>query len=288
MMNFPAFNLEFPALPSGLYQTAPIYLEPMRGSGERITVCAVAVGEGEAEAVGLINRDIAESLYGAQAGSFLGTVAHLTESLQAHCSRELPIEQWIPPLDGVYLGRVVTARADHARHAVAQVAQMHASLCNLPALLGTEEEECGILDASKDTTLSAWVKQVQDLTVSRNPSAARSINISIALAHGDTIRLHFAHEGRAACLGLLTPTKMTARVNDAKIKLWNLEHLPENFNRRELILGVPREDAPDMADVKTRTRLQERIRALTEESSRSGIDTFTAHTAEEAAFRLAA
>lgn len=287
-MNSLAFDHSlFPQLPIGRYYSAPIYLEPMAGSGERLTVAGVVVGDDGFLVDRLISSDTAKAMYGNQGKAFLGLadllIANLRDYLQAENSR---LEDWLPCLSGVSLGAITPAYADNLRHALAQVAQLHASLCRLPALMALEEDEQE--HGGNDNALKAWVKQVQAQTVANHPDLQSFFNIKQTLAHGDSIILHFARLPMAANIGLITPVNLNQHVNDAKIKLWNLDHLPNQYTEKRLVLGMPREDAPEMADPRVRDKVRDKINALGEQAQKSRIHLVTAYSALEAANRMAA
>jgi len=108
------------------------------------------------------------------------------------------------------------------------------------------------------------------------------------LADGDSITLHFARKNLAVNIGLITPSRLAPRINDAKIKLWNLDHLPSQYNDRRLLLGIPRDDAPEMANHKIKEAVQGKIAALYTEAKNNNITVQTAYTAQQAVELLAA
>jgi len=287
MMKSQAFNsLHFPALPAHQYLTAPIYIEPMIGSGERLTIAGAVSNKKETLIEKLILPDLAEAMYGKQGKNILGLADLIIQDLQEHLKTgNLP--DWQPCFEGAYLGTVSNARADNPRHALSQIARLHSSLCKLSALKALDEDEPEE-PIMKDNTLSAWVKQVQQLAATRSPDWRPCFNIKENLAQGDLVTLHFAYDTFAANIGLITPVQLSSRINDAKIKLWNLDHLPKTYREKRLILGIPREDAPEMADDRVKNKVLGKIEALQEEAQRCSIDVKTAHTAQAAAQLLAA
>lgn len=282
-----AFNhLTFPKRPKNNYLTAPIYLEPMRGSGERITVVGVVVGLQEFLVERLISSEIAEAMYGKQAGALLGFADMIVSDLTAHLSHS-EVLSWKPCMAGVEMGSLQESYADNPRHALSHVAMLHASLCKLPALMALEEDE-NDEPADKDNTLLSWVKQVQNQAICNAPDWKTYFNVKEFLADGDSITLHFARKNLAVNIGLITPSRLAPRINDAKIKLWNLDHLPSQYNDRRLLLGIPRDDAPEMANHKIKEAVQGKIAALYTEAKNNNITVQTAYTAQQAVELLAA
>lgn len=280
MMRFPAFKgLKFPELPKNTYRSAPIYLEPMIGSGEWITVVGVAAGVNEYLAERLISPDTAEAMYGKQGENLLGFADMIVSDLMRHLS-QADITDWAPCIDGVKMGPLREARADDLRHALTQVAFAHASLCKFSALKALDEDEPE--NNGRDNTLSAWVKLVQDKAIAYFPDIDGHFNVQETLADGDKITLHFARNELAVNIGLITTSRLNPRANDTKIKLWNLEHLPDRYREKRLVLGIPRDDAPDLADIKVRDKVQSKIEALIKEAENSRITLQTAYDADQA------
>lgn len=282
-MSFPAFD--FPARPGHEFHGAPVYLEPMMGSGERLAIAAAVTGQSLYAVQGLVRPETAECLYGAKAPAFLGLVETITRSLREHLEQHRALSEWAPPMLGVTLGEVRPIRGHNAAQALAAVAQLHASLCYLPALASTEDEPT---ESRTDTTLTAWVRDVQERAASRLPPGALEFNVRVPIAPGDVVIVPLVRQRRATFIGLISPVQLTQRVRDAKYKLWNLHLLAQQFDQRELLLGVPSPDAPDLADQKTRERVFGRIDALKTEAGQSNIRIHTAETADQAAELLAA
>lgn len=286
MMKSQAFSgLKFPERPKNQYQIAPVYLEPMRGSGERITVVGVVIGHDETLVDKLISSSTAEAMYGGHGKSLLGFADMIVSDIARHL-QQADFSQWRPCFEGISIGALTTGYADNPKRALAQVAMLYASLCKLPALMALEEEETET--SGKDNTLLAWVKQVQSQAIAHYPDWQGCFNVKETLADGDRVTLHFVRDALAVNIGLITPDRLNNRINDAKIKLWNLEHLPDYYHEKRLILGVPREDAPEMADNKVRHRVMGKIEALQAEAEKSHIAVKTAFTAADASSLLAA
>ena len=286
MMKSPAFKtLVFPELPQFSYQTAPLYLEPMLGSGERLAIVGVVVGENEFLVEKLVTQETAQALYGKQGKNLIGFADLIIADLNNYLLNA-DIKDWQPCFDGVEIGKLQATFADHAKHALAQIAQLHASLCRLPALIALEDDDAE--EEKKDTTLAAWVKQVQAQLIAGKPHLAHCFNVRETLSQGDTVQLHYAYQQTAANIGLISPSSLKSRVDDAKIKLWNLDHLPGHYQDKRLILGIPHTDDPVMADNRVKEKVLSKIDALADEAKKSGIRTMTAYNAKEAAENLAA
>lgn len=283
-MNSPAFDSAlFPPAPAHRFQSAPVFIEPMLGSGERLCVLCAVQGDTGWDAAPLLAPEMAECLYGAQAPGLLGYIEILRVDLARHLAAAHPLDEWRPTLQGAFLGDCAASDADSPADAVGQVAALHASFCSLSALGHAESAEP---EARDDGALKAWVRQAQTLAAEHDPSVAAFFDARIPLAGGDSVTVHYARGGYALNLGLLVPTRLGPRSNDAKIKMWNLEHLPGDFRLRSIVLGIPRDDAPDMAESRVRIRVHERVSALNQQAQASLLTFSTVYTAAEAAVHI--
>jgi len=139
MTNFFKIDTNFPALPTRSYSSAPIYFEPMLGSGERITVAGVVVNEQEVLVKRLISPEISEALYGKQGRNFINLIDHALLSINTQVIQSRSLNGLLAPISGIQIGHVATVYADDANHALAQIASLHASLCKLTALTSLDE-----------------------------------------------------------------------------------------------------------------------------------------------------
>jgi hypothetical protein len=283
MKNFFKIDTNFPALPARSYSSAPIYFEPMLGSGERITVAGVVINEQEVLVTRLISPEIAEALYGKQGRNFINLIDRALLSINTQIIQSHSLKGLLAPISGIQIGDATIVYADDVHHALAQIASLHASLCKLSALTALDEEESII---TTDNTLKAWIKQVQHRVLADRPELAHCFNIKI----GDGFSIHFANQEIVVNFGLISPIRLKARIDDAIVKLWHLEHLPDTFANRQriLYLGVPREDSPDMADNRVKDNINHRIESLHNQAEKSGISVNTAHSADDIAKMLIA
>lgn len=283
MMSLSAFKLDdFPPLPAHRFLTAPVYLEPMLGSGERLCVLAAVQGESGLEALPLVPPEVAKCLYGDQAESLMGFIEIARDDLLRHLESGAELTTWTPPYSGLMLGAGAEAYADDPLMAARLVARAHASLCHQGALkaIGVEQNE-----TKRDNELNAWVKLTQDIAIQRNPALRGRFNQKVSLIGDETVTLPYAAPNKALNLGLLSPSRARRNIESIKLKLWNLQSLPASYRIRHLVLGVPRDDAPEMASVKTRQLMEKSLHGLREQVSENHLNVAlsTVHSAQEAA-----
>lgn len=270
-------SLSFPQKPQNSYTGTAVYLEPMTGSGERIAVCAVAVGVDGVEVLPLIRLEVVRCLYGNKAESFNGLVNLIIESLR-NARDESWLKEWVAPFAGVHLGAIRQIVADNKRHAIASIAKLHASLAYLPAL---NDDDCE--SDSAESSLKGWVSEIKSNVVALAPFLAGNFYRKINLSKGDEVRFMFADDDSVIETALLLPVGLASKMNTAKVRLWNMAHLPEHYTNKQIILGVAHPDSPDMADKIVRERLTDRTNALLEQAYKDGITLKTVYTHQEAA-----
>jgi hypothetical protein len=263
-------SLSFPALPVGYYSTAPIYFEPMRGGGERLTVAGIVKNKNESLVKRLISPEIAQALYGTKQGnSFIALIDMALSQLNQQSLADIDLNDVKFPVDGMEVGNVIDTYADNANHALQQIATLHASLCKLSALSALDDDDNVLLNT--DNSLDAWIKQIRNETLSIYPKFGNCFNKKILIAKGDEAKFDFVNESTVINFGLIIPSSLSKRVNNAKMKLWNLEHLPKEYQTRKLILGTSSNDSPDMADSVVRNKVNDSIESLQEQAERSHI-----------------
>ncbi|MCB1767538.1 MAG: hypothetical protein KDJ22_16010, partial [Candidatus Competibacteraceae bacterium] len=213
-----AESLVFPALPALAFQGAPVYLEPMMGSGEWLTVVVAIVGADGARVTAAIRPAAVRAMYGAKAENFTGIVALIQESLRDHLEKWRSFSGWQPPLAGARLGEVRSMLADEADGALRQLIVLHASLS---AVDEPEEEET---ENDNEPPGGYWWKEIKAAVAAHQPQLATGFNVHIdGRVAGYRFRLGFMNHGLAAHFGLARPDRLSMDGRDLKAKLWELQ-----------------------------------------------------------------
>lgn len=94
-------------LPMKQYVCAPIYLEPIIGSGERITVAVVAFADDGRTIMPTVSREQFVLLYGEQSGGELyAAVDEVLRDFAEHLRTNVHLDfAWKAPIDGVFVGK---------------------------------------------------------------------------------------------------------------------------------------------------------------------------------------
>lgn len=276
---------QFPIVTGNIYQAAPVYLEPIVGSGERITIAAVAIQGNEYRVEPTIPFSVLECAFGSNAKVFQNQVKTIISSLKGHLKTRRPLETWQPVYAGASLGSISEAIASSQSQALNHVITLCSALGHLSA---TAEELEDQPNMRTDRALTSWVAKIkQEITVVRRSLPMAQFNAQVRVVHGDIVRFGFVHNDYIANFGLVTAegSRLSQRSKEIKAKLWDLQNAP-NFNKREMILAVPSDEDPLMADDAVAQRVTDRIGALEHEADNNEMRLVKVHTAVQAADRL--
>ncbi|MEI7100276.1 hypothetical protein ACOIDY_32600, partial [Klebsiella pneumoniae] len=85
MLNLDQLLKSAPAMPATSGRWASVYLEPMIGSGERLTVAVATItSSGEILVKPAIRKEVIEAMYGFKAPAFINVVDLILSSLKLH------------------------------------------------------------------------------------------------------------------------------------------------------------------------------------------------------------
>lgn len=210
-----------PAWPVCKAHGAPVFLEPMMGSGERIAVAvAVCDGQGGFEVQPSIRRDTLDNMYGAKGENLYGFVKLTCESLGRHLSEGKPMCGWNPPFNGAYLGNVRDMVCDDLDHALRQLLTLHSSLASLSEADDDEQDQ----PAPSTRLGDQWRDSVKGLAVAQRPGIAKAFNIKTKLFQGGMpARFGFLNSRFAAQFEVLHPDKAFASLSRVRSNLWLLQ-----------------------------------------------------------------
>ena len=109
-MNYPTAhaNMAFHPRRSQCQATwAPLFIEPVVGSGERLCIGVAVANQNEFLVVPVAALDRLACLYGQEAGAILFASELATKALTEHLARGglASLADWLPPLEGVFMGQ---------------------------------------------------------------------------------------------------------------------------------------------------------------------------------------
>ncbi len=229
-------KLSVPSLPSYRARWAPIYLEPIAGSGERIAVAIVVSDEGGTEVVRTVRDEAIRSLFGAKRAH----VSAMIEAALAHARRQEIPDGIRFPMSGFVLGDWNEASSRQERFGVLRQAVYRSCfLANIEDLEGDEE----YLSPTEST--KQWLTMVRKEVIQKRPELSSGFNHEIELiAGGVPPKIGFIFERRAANFDTLRPNSISSSMKSARAKLYELTKVKERglLDVGRLILGAPRQD----------------------------------------------
>lgn len=280
----------FPTLPEYSAKACPVYIEPIVGSGERICVGVVAVGQdGQHIVVQTIKEETAACMLGAASYKLLNLVNVALSSLDKFTTHTKNFSDWRSPVPGVVMGSITTGHVTDLTMMVRTVARNYAFLSAMSDFTAADES---VADDSPAT--DRWAKMVREATTLIRPSLADAFNRQLKLTSKGTTRFDFVGRNLAAQLGRIIPGHgISGLVKTAKAKLWDLETLREYNEQQlfkssqsyELILYRPKDNDPAYSEREI-GRLNEALVELEETGDKQQLRVMAAYTADEAAQRI--
>ena len=266
--------------PNSRSMWAPILLEPILGSGERVAVALVGCNAtGDHEFLPLVNPKTATACFQDQAGYVKEVVALTVESCKSALKSGVALEDWEPPLQGVFLGAV----QDVETSSVPELLHLAAPLSSF-----LYREPSGRSQHSNRPPKVAWERQVQEKVLQTNGRFSPNFNVLVYLGnHDGPAEFTFLSATYAANVVTLTSKRLKRGVEDARAKLWTLNLLADAPNylfrpeARELLTGMDAsEDDPKLP------LIHEASEELVDEAQRRGIDVFPFSSPDAAAKRI--
>lgn len=243
--NLPDSRL-FPSVSANRIVWAPVYLEPMPGSGERITAVVVAVDEVGAWHVELTVRSkILRCMFGEKGDLVFGIAALVQESVQDHLAMRGGLEGWIPPITTCFLGPLRPATGESPEVVARRAASLVASMATGEVPIDHQGE-------APTPEVDRWLQQIRTSVRERNELFDLRFNGEVrSKNNASPTRIGYLGDRIAANFDALVPgPNLSNKRIRSKSRLLDLQILKDQvdlFARRtayELILWVPQPDSP--------------------------------------------
>jgi hypothetical protein len=240
-MQIPKFDEEgFPLPPTLKARWAPLFFEPIRGSGERLTVAIIIKSGTEAQIRSVLRSDAIRMLYGRHSAGIRGLVELTVDSLSVHLKKNKTPATWAAPVSGFFPGDFRNAVSSSIDGIVAQAIQRCASLSSLNMFDITQEAA----KAENEQAAVRLVDRVKDVVSKRKLELVPYFNQAGKLVdEGRPIRFGFLGKGVVAHFQQLRPIRIFESQFNARARLWELSrahHLLESSSSACLILQLPR------------------------------------------------
>jgi len=220
-------SLTFPKVDTSTHASVyPIYLEPQVSSGERITIAVVAVGEASFEVAKVANLAVLNCVYGDETEALVWAAdlvyADLVErSRNGHSSA---LKDWTPPCAGVSIGEKRVGMGASLSQVATDGLQMYSSLYGRTISKNVMPVSAIIADEAVREPKSRLQSVLRERLNERQPGLLSNFNKSVKIADGNIEPRRFGYSGThlTANFTVLVPKALSARVNAAKSKLWDL------------------------------------------------------------------
>lgn len=286
------FDKLFPGLPSCHGKWVSIYLEPIIGSGERISVAVAAIdSQNKYRVTQAIRSELLDCLYGKQAKNIQNFIDWIIQSYSSSIEKSNSLADWIPPFSGVSVSDIRAAADNNINGILRQAISFSASLSTLALEAEREEEN----DTAPHKNNETWVASISDLFQSYNLDARRFFNQKLQVTSTSEISTTygFLTDKYVSNFGVLSPLRPGQSINTVKTKLYDLIALqksdlvffdkPESY---EIILNTPNLLDPSIS-ARNQDKLSETIDHLTTLCKSDGVNLMQMNNPEDAARYLA-
>lgn len=284
----------FPPPPALQARWAPLYIEPMHGSGERIVVAIAAVDDRGAFCVhATLTERVLRCMYGDQAETLNGLIDLSLDVLQSYLATGGALESWLPPFRSCHLGKCRSAMGSDLE----QVARSGAVLTSsLAAKLADYSVEQSSETAGTGLDVERWVQQIRERVCAQRPQLDARFNGEILARTGASpTRIGYLGANIAANFDMLIPgSNLSNRRFRSKSRLLDLQILKDQVDSSllprasyELLLWIPEKDSPGFSQ----RQLDAAHGALSELQAFADNHSLTVqsyHRADEAAQRILA
>nr|WP_112033274.1 hypothetical protein [Escherichia coli] len=251
MLNLDQLLKSAPAMPATSGRWASVYLEPMIGSGERLTVAVATItSSGEILVKPAIRKEVIEAMYGFKAPAFINMVDLILSSLKLHLAAKGDFVSWHPPVTGVTISAVRNAASSSPVGILRQAVSLSSSLSSL---LEAEEDSDG-LPAKQSRTKDRWPIQIFDAVISADGRRDIFFNRSFTFSDGHRpAKIFYLSDHAAINTGKLLPHNLNEQVKDGKAKISDLSMIKRQgdiFPREthQMIIYKPEDDSPAYND----------------------------------------
>ncbi|MEP3349510.1 MAG: hypothetical protein ABJN96_06085 [Marinomonas sp.] len=277
----------FPESPSFKGAWHAIYLEPIIGSGERITVAVAAISsKSEFSVIQAIRSELLDCLYGVQSQNIQNMINWLIDSAITFIRSTGGLESWKPPFEGVVCTNATPASDNNIDGILRQAIRFSASLSTLS------------LDAERDNDdlqprryASQWATHIADELNVINPFLTPYLKQKVKIGDsGLQTAFGFLNDKYVSNFALLIPSNLSSSLTSVKAKILDLENLqkskelikPEKF---ELIIGTPSFSDPTLSN-RSLTNLKRNIDLVKEIAEQEKISVFNTDNANQAAQQI--
>lgn len=256
----------------------PLYIEPMVGSGERITIGVAVANSGNFLVVPVPALERLGCIYGNENEALLFAAKSALDSMEGVLAKSGPngLDLWSSPFDGIFKGAVRIG----AGNSLEEIARSALTLCSslVEKIADTEEQD----EPRAAISESRLEKLIKERVIAARPGLEQAFGRTFqAHPKARSARVGFVGQRIAANFSLLAPPYVSRQVKDAKAKLWDLAQVQEylhakefnlnpGLNRFELLIHRVHDDDPQYSDRQI-LQVQEAVYELETEADKKEI-----------------
>ncbi len=261
----------------------PLFLEPVKGAGDRFTVGAIVRDESVLTARRIIRDDSLRAMYGKKGVGLQALIDRGLSTLAEMLVEDRTLSSVPKGVFGLTPGATRHIYASSINDALRTCVLMYSSLGSLEQWDDEDEN-----DDTAEETNKRFFTEVRDLVLSWRPEMKESFGKMLPLYEGG-LNNRFGFYNRSALLnfGVLAANRQPAGIKDAQARLWQLKCGKEYTRVRNaaLIFGVPNEEDPTIGSSQ-RATLRRNIHEIEMQADHFELRFFPVHSVNEAADKV--
>lgn len=284
MLNLDHLLQSLPSLPSLSGKWVSVYLEPMLGSGERLTIIVAAISsKGEIMVKPAIRKEVVDAMYGFRSSSFNNMVDLITDSLKAYLELNKDFNGWVPPISGITLSPTREAASSTTIGILRQAVALSSSLSSL-----LEVNQDSVEKIKKFREKDRWATQLIEAVLLKDAKRECFFNRQFSFSDGHRpAKIFYLSDTAAINTGKLLPSNLTEFVKDGKAKISDLSMIKKHgdfftHDNHRMIVFRPTDDDPAYSD-KNIASIQSAYLALEDLANAYDVAITPVHSVEHAA-----
>ena len=176
---------DFPQIPDFQAEWSPVYMEPILGSGERITIgIAVQTPNGEVTVSPTLSEKKLRCAFGRNGLVLLDSASLCLDDLSKFSKENKPLQHWEAPLSGVELGPARPAAGQDMEEILRIAMQLTAAFGSASKESGSEKDLESSLPAQEG--LDPWPEQIRKYVSREKPMLETNFYRMVNIVEGGT------------------------------------------------------------------------------------------------------
>lgn len=284
MLNLDHLLQTLPSLPLLNGKWVSVYLEPILGSGERLTIIVAAVSSnGDILVKPAIRKEVVEAMYGLRSSSFNNMVDLISNSLKTHLQNGGDLTEWLPPISGITVSSPRDAASSTTTGILRQAVSLSSSLSSL-----LDENVDVDKKVKKSWEPDRWSTQLIDAVLRVDAKRECFFNRQFTFSDGHRpARIFYLSDRAAINTGKLLPSNLNEFVKDGKAKISDLSMIKKHgdfFDHQyhQMLVFRPADDNPAYSEKNIRS-IKSAYLALQDLANTYEVTITPVHSVEQAA-----